>query len=222
MYDPLEPHRFPKRHEFVVQECRTLDVREVIGWLANEHPQAISYPAIRVAGFVGRYRDPETMAAYEEAACPSCDGDGCQDCKYSGCRCRGSGCSACTSYGSNRVGDRVQSRRQHGGSDLVLVRRPCGAARRWHFLCPTCCRRCEYLYLPPIEGDYRKPDDSPYAPKRGDWRCRKCWNLNYGSQHYGRTHTLRRQLPPRRALSRGRRLQGANRIRLKRFAETGG
>lgn len=53
----------------------------------------------------------------------------------------------------------------------------------------------------------------------GDWRCRICAGLNYASQHYGRTHNLRRQLPPRRALSRRRRRQKAELARQKFMAK---
>jgi hypothetical protein len=54
----------------------------------------------------------------------------------------------------------------------------------------------------------------PYAPI-GYGRCRNCCNLNYASQHYGRGNVLRRQLPPRRALTRRRRRQRAERERQK-------
>lgn len=204
MYDPLEPFRFERRHDFVVQECRAIDVREVVCWLDAD-----------------QYRT-------------------------------------------------VRSARLECG--LVIEARQSGAARRWYFLCPTCRRRCEHLYLPPGEtGDahaavepqpevYRcggiSPADLaegealggwfavvsraiareqgkatrrhlratgqsdvirvPYAPV-GNWRCRKCWNLNYASQHFGRTHALRRQLPPRRILSRQMRLKEADRRHLMTF-----
>lgn len=192
LYDPLEPHRFPKTHEFTIQECRALDVREVISFFSDDE-----------------YR--------------------------------------------NRDFARLKS------SDLLLEARKCGAARRWFFLCPTCARPCEHLYLPPDEpGEAHaavKPEPEepipgmlspsiiaaseeeggyyavvaraivraqsaraqrplpaseglarlPYVPV-GDWRCRECWNLNYASQRFGRTNSLRRTLPPRRVLSRRRRL----------------
>ncbi len=219
MYDPLESHRFPKRHEFVVQECRILDVREVVAWLGLDHPRVLERPAIRVRGLVAPYRGHQATAACEAAACPSCDGDGCPDCNRSGCRCRGAGCMACTTYGGNRVGDLVQARRRGSdGCDLLLMRRQLGAAQRWNFLCPTCRRPCEYLHLPPKETVYREREDSIYAPARGNWRCRRCWNLNYASQHYGRTHALRRQLSPRRVLSHRRRAVEQNRRRRTRLA----
>jgi hypothetical protein len=194
MYDPLEPYRLPKQHDFVVQECTPLDVRAVICWLTDEQYRTLSSITLE--------------------------------------------------------------------NGLELVAKRCGAARRWHFLCPSCSRACEHLYLLPGEsgepsaavappewghgalspevlsaaeqegGWYAivaraiareqarqsgqgRPQNVvrlPYLPV-GNWRCRKCLNLNYGSQHFGRTHALRRQLPPRRALTRRRRLKEANRKR---------
>lgn len=132
MYDPLEPYRFPKRHDFVVQECRVLDVREVVCWLTEEQYRTLD--AVRLP--ITPRMDEATRAAY---ACPRCDGDGCLDCNYSG----------------NRQGFRGHSH------DVTLVARQCGAARRWHFLCPACRRPCEYLYLPPGEpGEERAPREA--------------------------------------------------------------
>jgi hypothetical protein len=204
VYDPLESCRFPKRHDFTIQECRALDVREVVCWLTDEQHRTL--PTITLE------------------------------------------------------------------SGLVLVARKCGSARRWHFLCPTCHRPCEYLYLPPGEagephatvepapevypggpspadlawaeaeggwfavvaraiareqaaasGRHGRAMSGPQARIRlryepvGNWRCRKCWNLTYGSQRFGRTHALRRQLPPRRSLTHRRRLQKASRARRKLY-----
>jgi hypothetical protein len=191
MYDPLEGNRFPKRHDFVVQECCVLDVREVVCWLTDDQYRTLSTVTLECG--------------------------------------------------------------------LVLVARRCGAARRWHFLCPTCRRPGEYLYLLPGESGeahaaVERPESDrasvsaeelawgeqeggwfatvaraiareqirrgaagpemrvtlPYLPV-GNWRCRTCANLNYASQHYGRTHALRREIPPRRALTRRRRQQRAER-----------
>lgn len=100
----------------------------------------------------------------------------------------------------------------------MLVARQCGAARRWYFLCPACQRPREYLYVPPDQPAPRLKE-SLYAPPIGDWRCRKCWNLNYASQHYGRTHALRRKLPPRRILSKRRRQARTERRREKYLAK---
>jgi hypothetical protein len=147
MYDPIEPYRFEKRHEFTIQECTVLDVREVVCFFRADQYHKLDY-------------------------------------LHLACR-------------------------------ILLEARKCGAARRWYFMCPACSRLCEHLYVPP--GKPVLPGETIEAPPRADWRCRECWNLNYGSQHYGRTHALRRQLPPRRGLSHRRRTQRANRIRQKRF-----
>src|SRR5262245_48118939 len=55
---------------------------------------------------------------------------------------------------------------------LRLVARIAGPFWRWWFLCPSCQRHCETLFLPPGAPQYQ-------------WRCRACWNLVYASQRYG-------------------------------------
>lgn len=182
MYDRVARYRFPKRHEFVVNECRVLDVRDVLAWLKVEYPAALRHSIVEVP----RFFDSERQKSMREAAeCRECDGYGCPECRHTGYR---KGCS-----------DFVKQPR-----DLRVVRRLSGATWRWYLLCQNCNRRCEHLYLLPGESGYRE-DNSPRAPHRGDWCCRICLNLNYASQHYGRRRALADPLPPRRAVScRGR------------------
>ncbi len=75
-------------------------------------------------------------------------------------------------------------------ADLELVSTDAGCVRRWWFRCPTCSRRRESLFVPPIAVD--------------DWRCRICWDLIYASQRYGRRHPIRRVLTYRKQLTRQR------------------
>jgi hypothetical protein len=72
---------------------------------------------------------------------------------------------------------------------LTLVPRMGGPFRLWWFLCPTCRRRCEALYVLPGA----RPDDH---------RCRTCWGLIYASQRYGFRHPLRRVATPRKKITR--------------------
>src|SRR5262245_29015838 len=76
---------------------------------------------------------------------------------------------------------------------LTLVPRMGGPFRRWWFLCPTCERRCETLFVPP-------------KARADDWRCRVCWDLIYASQRYGTRHPLRRVPAPRVKITRAKAL----------------
>jgi hypothetical protein len=71
---------------------------------------------------------------------------------------------------------------------LTLVPRMGGPFRLWWFLCPTCRRRCEALYIPPGA----RPDDH---------RCRICWGLIYASQRYGHRHSLRNVFTYRKSVT---------------------
>lgn len=83
---------------------------------------------------------------------------------------------------------------------LTLVNHDTGLLRRWWWLCPRCCRRCETLFIPPdVPGE--------------DWRCRRCvchGGLVYASQRHGRRHPLRQRLTPRKGVSRSK---AADRLR---------
>ena len=68
---------------------------------------------------------------------------------------------------------------------LTLVQHMAGPFRRWWFLCPTCRRRCETLYVPPDAC-------------ADDGRCRQCHGLIYAIQRYGFRHPLRRVLTRRK------------------------
>jgi hypothetical protein len=72
---------------------------------------------------------------------------------------------------------------------LTLVARMGGPVLRWWFVCPSCRRRCEALYVPPgVAGE--------------EWRCRVCWGLVYAIQRYGFRHPLRRVLTARKRITR--------------------
>lgn len=73
-------------------------------------------------------------------------------------------------------------------TSLTLIARQAGSVRRWWFRCPRCARPRESLFVPP-------------TAQPNDWRCRRCWNLIYASQRYGRRHPLRQKLTPRKRVS---------------------
>jgi hypothetical protein len=72
--------------------------------------------------------------------------------------------------------------------DVRIVEQAAGCVRRSYVVCPKCRNLCQHLYLPP--------------ETRRSWACRKCHNIIYASQRYGRKHLLRRILPPRARLNR--------------------
>src|SRR5262245_10188937 len=59
-----------------------------------------------------------------------------------------------------------------------------GKGRQWWFHCPSCYRRCSWLYLPP--GALK-------------FACRRCWGLAYYSQRTRRRQWLRHEMQRLRA-----------------------
>ncbi len=197
MCGPLESYRFPKRHDFVVEECRVIDIREIVCWLMDGQRRTLNTVTLGCGLVLVANRCGAARRWY--FLCPACR----RPCEHLYLLPGESGEAHAVAEQpepdrTTLSAEELAWAEQEGGWFAVVAR---AMLRKQAQSIAT--ERAVSLPYPPV----------------GDRRCRICANLNYASQHYGRAHKLRRQLPPRRALSRRRLRQRAEHERKKLVAK---